>query len=194
MSWLTATVLGLVQGLTEFLPISSSAHLRIVAALAGWPDPGAAFTAVTQLGTETAVLAYFRRDIATITATWARSLRTPSMRREPHARLGIDRRSPAQPAGRRRDPRVGDDHARKVPQVGNPSIRLHPFEQRHELCLGGCHGRAVLQQVSDAGARVGEARRSGVKRVVVRGAPGACASPRATSFSAATCACSARCG
>ena len=88
MSWLTATVLGLVQGLTEFLPISSSAHLRIVAALAGWPDPGAAFTAVTQLGTETAVLAYFRRDIATITATWARSLRTPSMRRDPHARLG----------------------------------------------------------------------------------------------------------
>jgi hypothetical protein len=83
VSWLTAAVLGLVQGLTEFLPISSSAHLRIVAALAGWPDPGAAFTAVTQLGTETAVLAYFRRDIATITATWARSLRTPSLRRDP---------------------------------------------------------------------------------------------------------------
>jgi len=88
VSWLTAAVLGLVQGLTEFLPISSSAHLRIVAALAGWSDPGAAFTAVTQLGTETAVLAYFRRDIATITATWARSLRTPSLRRDPRARLG----------------------------------------------------------------------------------------------------------
>ena len=88
MSWLTATVLGLVQGLTEFLPISSSAHLRIVAALAGWPDPGAAFTAVTQLGTESAVLAYFRRDIATIATTWARSLRTPSLRTNPHARLG----------------------------------------------------------------------------------------------------------
>jgi undecaprenyl-diphosphatase len=64
MTWLQATVLGFVQGLTEFLPISSSAHLRIVAALAGWSDPGAVFTAVTQLGTETAVLIYFRRDIA----------------------------------------------------------------------------------------------------------------------------------
>jgi len=56
VSWLQAVVLGLVQGLTEFLPISSTAHLRIVAELAGWADPGAAFTAVTQIGTETAVL------------------------------------------------------------------------------------------------------------------------------------------
>jgi undecaprenyl-diphosphatase len=46
LTWLQATVFGLVQSLTEFLPISSSAHLRIVAALAGWPDPGAAFSAV----------------------------------------------------------------------------------------------------------------------------------------------------
>ena len=69
MSWFTAVVLGLVQGLTEFLPISSSAHLRVVAALAGWPDPGAAFTAVTQLGTEAAVLVYFRRDIASTAST-----------------------------------------------------------------------------------------------------------------------------
>lgn len=88
MSWFTAAVLGLVQGLTEFLPISSSAHLRVVAALAGWPDPGAAFTAVTQLGTEAAVLAYFRRDIATIATTWARSLGTPPLRSDANARLG----------------------------------------------------------------------------------------------------------
>jgi undecaprenyl-diphosphatase len=47
MGWFEAIVLGLIQGLTEFLPISSSAHLRITAALAGWHDPGAAFTAVT---------------------------------------------------------------------------------------------------------------------------------------------------
>src|SRR5680860_579153 len=55
MTWLQAVALGLVQGLTEVLPISSSAHLRLAAALAGWSDPGAAFTAVTQLGTEAAV-------------------------------------------------------------------------------------------------------------------------------------------
>ena len=61
-----AIVLGIVQGVTEFLPISSTAHLRIVPALLGWNDPGAAFTAVIQLGTLVAVLAYFARDIVTI--------------------------------------------------------------------------------------------------------------------------------
>lgn len=63
-----AIVLGIVQGLTEFLPISSTAHLRIVPAVFGWPDPGAAFTAVIQLGTLAAVLWYFRHDIAGIMA------------------------------------------------------------------------------------------------------------------------------
>lgn len=86
--WFQAVVLGLVQGLTEFLPISSSAHLRIVAELAGWPDPGAAFTAVTQLGTEAAVLVYFRHDIAGILRTWTRSLYTPSLRADSRARMG----------------------------------------------------------------------------------------------------------
>jgi undecaprenyl-diphosphatase len=60
--------------LTEFLPISSSAHLRIVPALAGWNDPGAAFTAVIQIGTLVAVLAYFRRDIARIGTAWVAGL------------------------------------------------------------------------------------------------------------------------
>ena len=63
MSWLEVIVLGLVQGLTEFLPISSSAHLRIVSEVFFGRDAGAAFTAVTQLGTEAAVLIYFARDI-----------------------------------------------------------------------------------------------------------------------------------
>ena len=58
-------MLGIVQGLTEFLPISSTGHLRIVPAL-GWEDPGAAFTAVTQLGTMAAVLLYFRQDLSRI--------------------------------------------------------------------------------------------------------------------------------
>jgi undecaprenyl-diphosphatase len=70
-----AIVLGFVQGLTEFLPISSSAHLRIVGELIGQSDPGAAFTAITQIGTETAVLLYFRRDIARICIAWWRAVR-----------------------------------------------------------------------------------------------------------------------
>jgi len=84
-----AVVLGLLQGLTEFLPVSSSAHLRIAGALVpGWGDSGAAFTAITQLGTETAVLVYFWRDIVTIVGTWARSLSDRSLRSDPAARMG----------------------------------------------------------------------------------------------------------
>jgi undecaprenyl-diphosphatase len=83
-----AIVLGIVQGLTEFLPISSTGHLRIVPAFAGWEDPGAAFTAVTQLGTMAAVLLYFRADLWRITRTWAASLRRPELRGELDARMG----------------------------------------------------------------------------------------------------------
>jgi undecaprenyl-diphosphatase len=75
MSTWEAIVLGLVQGLTEFLPVSSSAHLRIVGELIGAGDPGAAFTAITQIGTETAVLLYFRRDIRRILLAWWRAVR-----------------------------------------------------------------------------------------------------------------------
>jgi len=72
--WVQAVVLGVLQGLTEFLPISSSAHLRIAPELMGWDDPGAAFTAVVQIGTETAVILFFARDIGRIVTAWARSL------------------------------------------------------------------------------------------------------------------------
>jgi len=85
---LEAIVLGIVQGLTEFLPVSSTAHLRIVPAFAGWEDPGAAFTAVTQLGTMAAVVIYFRSDLLRIGRTWTRSLRDPSQRGSLDARLG----------------------------------------------------------------------------------------------------------
>jgi undecaprenyl-diphosphatase len=88
VSTLESIVLGVVQGLTEFLPISSTAHLRIVPAFAGWEDPGAAFTAVTQLGTMAAVLLFFRADLARITRAWAASLRDPGRRGELDARLG----------------------------------------------------------------------------------------------------------
>ena len=83
-----AIVLGIVQGLTEFLPVSSTGHLRIVPAFLGWEDPGAAFTAVTQLGTMAAVLLYFRQDLWRITTTWARSLREPALRPQLDARMG----------------------------------------------------------------------------------------------------------
>jgi undecaprenyl-diphosphatase len=88
VSLLEAIVLGVVQGLTEFLPISSTAHLRIVPAFVGWEDPGAAFTAVTQLGTMAAVLLYFREDLVRIARAWLRSLNDRPARRELDARLG----------------------------------------------------------------------------------------------------------
>jgi undecaprenyl-diphosphatase len=83
MSLIEAIVLGLVQGLTEFLPISSTAHLRIAPELFGWKDPGAAYSAVIQLGTVAAVLIYFRKDIVSLTAAFFRGL----ARREPFGTL-----------------------------------------------------------------------------------------------------------
>ena len=88
ISWFEAIVLGLVQGITEFLPISSSAHIFVVSQLLGWQDPGAAFTAVSQIGTELAVIVFFRRDIARIISAWARSLFTPALRSGIDARMG----------------------------------------------------------------------------------------------------------
>ena len=88
MSTFEAIVLGITQGLTEFLPISSTAHLRSVPAFAGWEDPGAAFTAVVQLGTMAAVLLYFREELLKIARAWLRSLRDPAARGELDARIG----------------------------------------------------------------------------------------------------------
>ena len=88
MDLLQAVVLGIVQGLTEFLPISSSGHLRIVPAMAGWDDPGAAFTAVIQLGTMAAVVLYFRADLLRIARAWLASLRVAARRSELDARMG----------------------------------------------------------------------------------------------------------
>ena len=73
IGWLDAVLLGLVQGLTEFLPVSSSAHLRIAGAiLPSAQDPGAAFSAITQIGTELAVLVYFRKDLGRVCSAWMR--------------------------------------------------------------------------------------------------------------------------
>ena len=88
MSLFEAIVLGIVQGLTEFLPISSTAHLRIVPAIVGWDDPGSAFTAVIQLGTTAAVLIYFREDLWRIARAWLHSLRRRGAADSPDARIG----------------------------------------------------------------------------------------------------------
>ena len=92
MGFVEAIILGLVQGLTEFLPISSSAHLRIVGEfLPSANDPGATFTAITQIGTELAVVIYFAKRIGRVIAAWFRSLRPgwlETARTNPDVRLG----------------------------------------------------------------------------------------------------------
>ncbi|TQO18688.1 undecaprenyl-diphosphatase [Rhodoglobus vestalii] len=96
MGFIEAIILGLVQGLTEFLPISSSAHLRIMGEfLPSASDPGATFTAITQIGTELAVVLYFRKDIARILGRWFRQFQKstaagpePIGRNDPDVRLG----------------------------------------------------------------------------------------------------------
>ncbi len=88
MTLLEAIVLGIVQGLTEFLPISSTAHLRVIPALLGWEDPGAAFSAVIQIGTVVAVLFYFRKDLWDIVTGLLRGIRDRKPLADPHARLG----------------------------------------------------------------------------------------------------------
>ena len=88
MDLLEALFYGLVQGLTEFLPISSSAHLRVLPAFLGREDPGAAFTAVVQLGTMVAELFFFRRDLVRIARSWLGQFRRPELRGTLDARLG----------------------------------------------------------------------------------------------------------
>jgi undecaprenyl-diphosphatase len=89
MSVLEAIVLGLLQGITEFLPISSTAHLLFVPELLGWDDPGAAFTAVTQIGTLAAVVIFFREELVRISVALVRALRDSGARDDPDARLGF---------------------------------------------------------------------------------------------------------
>ncbi len=115
-----AIVLGFVQGITEFLPVSSTGHLRIVPAFLGWEDPGAAFTAVTQLGTMAAILVYFRADIARIVVAWVRGLRDPEIRQTLDSRLGWY-------VARRHDP---DRHLRvRLPRPGRDG-RAQPAADR----------------------------------------------------------------
>lgn len=88
MSWLQVVVLSIIQGLTEFLPVSSSGHLAIASKLFFQGDAGASFTAVSQLGTESAVLVYFFRDIVRILKAWFNGLLVKAHRNNPDYRLG----------------------------------------------------------------------------------------------------------
>ena len=81
-------VLGVIQGLTEFLPISSTAHLKAVPVMLGWGDPGVSVTATIQLGSIVAVIAYFRSDLVQVLKGFSKALRHGQWR-EPEARLGI---------------------------------------------------------------------------------------------------------
>ena len=74
MSWFEVVVLALVQGLTEFLPISSSAHLILPSQVLGWPDQGLAFDVAVHVGTLLAVIVYFRRDIYQLIVAWLRQV------------------------------------------------------------------------------------------------------------------------
>jgi undecaprenyl-diphosphatase len=88
-AWAEAAFLGLLQGLTEFLPVSSSAHLRIVGPLLpSGGDPGAAFTAITQIGTEAAVLLYFRRELSAIARSWWQSVASAGRHADADSRMG----------------------------------------------------------------------------------------------------------
>lgn len=89
MDFINAVILGLVQGLTEFLPVSSSAHISIVGQFLGTgEDPGARFTAITQIGTEAAVVIFFWRDIVRIIGQWGKSLVGKVPRGDADARMG----------------------------------------------------------------------------------------------------------
>ena len=89
MTTLQAAVLGAVQGITEFLPVSSTAHLRLVPALLGWPDPGAAFTAVLQLGTLAAVIVFFARDLGAMLRETVKAVTDPARRGEREVQMAL---------------------------------------------------------------------------------------------------------
>lgn len=88
MALIKAVVYGIVQGLTEYLPISSTAHIRLVPTLFHWEDPGAAYTAAIQIGTIVAVLFYFWRDILNAVCAWASTFKDRSAFQKPEAKLG----------------------------------------------------------------------------------------------------------
>ena len=181
--FLRAVFLGLVQGLTEFLPISSSAHLAIIPQVIGWDDPGAAFTAVIQIGTELAVLLYFWRDIWTIGSGWLRGVFSPEARRArewpmgwfiiigsmPIVLLGIALKDVIE-----RDFRslwlIGATLIAfgvilgVADRVGGASRRIDDLTWSHAVLLGLAQAMALIPGVSRSGATISMGRFLGYER------------------------------
>ena len=183
VDFLRAVFLGLVQGLTEFLPISSSAHLAIIPQVIGWDDPGAAFTAVIQIGTELAVLLYFWRDIWTIGSGWLRGVFSPAARRErewpmgwfiiigsmPIVLLGVALKDVIE-----RDFRslwligatliVFGVVLGVADRVGGASRRIDELTWSHAILLGLAQAMALIPGVSRSGATISMGRFLGYER------------------------------
>ena len=168
-----AIVLGALQGLTEFLPISSSAHLAIFPKFFGWDDPGAAYTAVVQIGTEVAVVLYFWRDIWTIGRGWLRGLVSAEARRELEWRMGwfiIVGSLPIVVLGLLLEDLI-DSEFRNLWVIGTMLIALglllglaekigrktRPIDQltwTHAVALGAAQAAALIPGVSRSGATI----------------------------------------
>jgi len=184
VGWVDAIILGLVQGLTEFLPVSSSAHLRIVGEFLGTgADPGAAFTAIIQLGTETAVLIYFMPDIAHIVSSWFKALFGRIPRNDPNARLGwfiIVGSIPIVVLGLIFQTQI-ETVLRSLwivattlivfgillglaDYLGAKTLRLREMSWRNALLLGLAQALALIPGVSRSGATIGAGRALGFER------------------------------
>lgn len=183
LDFLKAVVLGTLQGLTEFLPISSSAHLRIFPELFGWGDPGAAFTAVVQIGTELAVLIYFRKDIVRIASAWMRSLVKPEWRGHEDARMGwyvIVGSLPIVMLGIALKDVIENDFRSLwiigttlivmglilgvADRVGRSDRSIHSMTLQHSVALGFAQALALIPGVSRSGATISMGRFLGYDR------------------------------
>jgi undecaprenyl-diphosphatase len=187
--YLQAFVLGVLQGLTEFLPISSSAHLRILPELLGWCDgaescdPGAAFTAVIQIGTELAVLLYFRKDIWRIARSWLLSLFKPEYRGHLDARMGwfiIVGSLPIVILGIIFKDTIEEDFRNLwligstlvvfglllgiADKVGGNERQIKQLTLRHAVLMGGAQAMALVPGVSRSGATLSMGRLLGYER------------------------------
>lgn len=173
MDFFHSIVLGIIQGLTEFLPISSSGHISIAGNVLGWGDPGAAYTAVLQIGTELAVVLYFWRDIWTIGSGWVRGVFSKPARREPAWMQGwfiIVGSTPIVVAGLLFEDFI-DNEFRNLWVIGTTLIvlgialglaeryarKVKPIEDltmKHAILYGAAQALAVIPGVSRSGATI----------------------------------------